>query len=264
MLSLDFSHTARRVAIVVGIVSTVACADDSTAPRPVTASAPASPAIGGANLGNLIGPSPVVDGVMTAGEYTGAAVIKFRAALPPNVLGGGTPVTVFITHDKTYLYIATAFDRKSPFHPSDLVFFEFDKDNDGLREDGDESLGVSAYPAGTPLPLAGMDLYRKTVNNTSANYFDAVDGGANNALSAFGAIGTKGVFEIRQELNSTDDAHDFSIDFTNGAQTIGIMSQVSLEADPVGSGQYVHSFKPSFTSYCQLTIGKKTTSVVCP
>jgi len=263
MLSLDFSRIACRVVIVAGIVTTVACSDDSTAPRPVT-SAAASAANGTANLGNLIGASPVIDGVMSPGEYTGAAVIQFRAALPPNVQGGGTPVTVYITHDKTYLYIATVFDRMSPFHPADNVFFEFDKDNDGLREDGDESLGVSAYPAGTPQPLAGMDLYRRTVNNTSFNEFDTAAGGANNALSAFGAVGTKGVFEIRQELNSTDDAHDISVSFANGAQTIGMMSQVMLEADPVGSGQNVYSFKPSFTSYCQLTLGKKTTSVTCP
>ena len=95
MLSLDISHIARRVVIVAGVVSTVACSDDSTAPRPVTSTA-ASAASGGANLGNLIGVSPVVDGVTSPGEYDGAAVIKFRAALPPNVQGGGTPVTVYI------------------------------------------------------------------------------------------------------------------------------------------------------------------------
>jgi hypothetical protein len=39
---------------------------------------------------------------------------------------------------------------------------------------------------------------------------------------------------------------------------------VALELNPVGSGTFVSSFKPSSTTYCQLTIGKKTTSVTCP
>lgn len=202
--------------------------------------------------------------MLSPGEYDGAAKVSFRAIHPSSVPGGATPVTVYVTHEKTYLYLAAIFDRKSPFHPSDNVFYEFDKDNDGLREDGDESLGVGAYPAGTPQPLSGMDLYRKTVNNVSFNEFDTVGGGANSALSAFGTVGTTGVFELRQELNSADDAHDFSINPQNGAVTLGIMMQVMLEDDPIGSGVNVFTFKPSFTSYCKLTIGKKTTQVVCP
>jgi hypothetical protein len=266
MPSPSFSNISRRAVVVVGsagLVFAAACSDDSTAPSPATPAVRASiPA--DANLGTFSGISPVVDGVMSPNEYKGAATISFRVQLPPNIQGGATPATVYITHDKTYLYLATVFDRQSPFHPSDNVFFEFDKDNDGVREDGDETLGIGAYPLGTPLPLAGMDLYRKTVNNVSFNEFDTVGGGTNNALSAFGAIGTKGVFEIRQELNSTDDSHDFSIDFTNGAKTIGIMTQVMLEADPVGSGQNIYTFKPTFFTYCKLTIGKKITSVACP
>ena len=266
MFSLPIHRLSRRAAVVtgsVGVALVAACADTATAPPGNAPTAPSSLPTG-ANAGMFSGISPVVDGVMSPGEYNGAATISFRAMLPPNAQGSGTPVTVYITHDKTYLYLATVFDRKSAFHPADGVFFEFDKDNDGLREDGDETLGVSAWGPGAPMPFPGMDLHRRTVNNVSANAFDTSEGGTNNAISAWGAVGTTGVFEIRQELNSMDDPRDLSIDFSNGAKTVGIMTQVQLEADPIGSGQNVNTFKPSFFTYCKLTLGKKVTSVSCP
>lgn len=255
MNALDFSHFGHRVAVVAGgvaIALSVACSDDATAPRPAD---PAIAGVGGASLGKNAPVSPIVDGKLTAGEYAGGDSISFRVMIPTTE--GAQPAMVYITHDKQYLYIATTFDRKSPFHTNDIVVYEFDNDNDGIREDGDDIFGGQAFP-NQNVQYLGADFYR--FNNGAANQSDPVI----NSISAFGSIGTKGVFEARQELNSTDDAHDFSIDPTTGAVTVGMIVQVSLEADPVGSNVYVHTLKPSFTTYCKLTIGKKTTSVACP
>ena len=250
MLSLDLSRIAQRAAFVFGsvaIISAVACSDDATAPL-----APTSPVLSAPSFGKAAVVSPIVDGKITAGEYAGGDSISFRVMIPTTE--GAQPAMVYITHDRNHLYLATTFDRKSPFHTSDMVLFEFDNDNDGIREDGDDIFGGQAFP-NQNVQYNGADFYR--FNNGMSNQSDPVI----NSISAFGSIGTKGVFETRQELNSTDDTHDFSIDPTNGAVTVGIIVQASLEASP---GGFVHTFKPSATTYCKLTIGKKTTSVACP
>ena len=264
MLSLRFSGANRRAVIALGsvaIVSTAACSDN--VPAPVTA--PTSPTISEPNLIQSLVSFPIVDGKIKGNEYAGGDSIPFRVLVPLSKQVG-VPAMAYITHDKTHLYLAVRFDRKSPFHANDGVWFEFDKDNDGAMEIGDETLGVTAYPIGTPMPVAGMDLHRtQDQNGTWFNQFDTYGGlGTNNALSAFGVSGgTKGVFEIRQELNSTDNPNDISIDWSNGPVTIGLRLYVSLEKDPVGSGNNVYSVMPTWYTYCHLTIAGNGTSVSC-
>jgi len=232
---------------------TIGCSD---------ASAPVQP-----DPSQLGGPSfarppadPVIDGVITTGEYDAGATITFPAMLPA---GGTTPVTVSLARDRTYLYLAIKFDRGSAFHANDIVAVEFDNDNDGLREDGDD--GILSGP--NPLPnvaQAGGDVYRTHDATSGFTESDTETGGTDEVIQAYGVSGTTGTFEMRKELNSGDTAHDFTIDPMRVAQTVGFLVQVSLENDPVGVNTYVHSFKPSFTSYCQLTIGKKSMAVSCP
>jgi len=234
-------------------VLATACSDANTptSPNPTTVNTP--------NLGKNLAVSPVIDGVMTPGEWDGAATFPFRLVVPSTA--GAVPATVYVTHDRTNLYIAVTFDRTSAFHPSDLVGFEFDNDNDGVREDGDD---IILNTAGSPQNVAvpGGDYYR--FGGGTQNQSDAVGGGTTDGVSAWGAAGTKGVFEFRHPLNSGDTAHDFSIDPTMAPVTVGIQVQTWLEANPVGSGVGPSTYYPSFTSYCKLTIGKKTTSVTCP
>ena len=232
---------------------TVGCSD---------ASAPVQP-----DPSRLDGPSfarppadPVVNGVIAAGEYDAGATFTFPATLPG---GGTTPVTVSIARDRTYLYLAMRFDRGTPFHANDIVAFEFDNDNDGVREDGDDGILSGPGPIfNTAVP--GGDVYRKTENGSSFTNSDTDGGGTEDVIQAYGVSGTTGTFEMRKELNSGDSAHDFLIDPMRVAQTVGFLVQVSLENEPVGANTYLHSYKPSFTSYCQLTIGKKSMSVSCP
>lgn len=251
MLSRAFLCVSRRVVSLAGAIamaSTVACTDQSTAPMPASA-------LDAPSLGKNVVVAPIVDGKITPGEYDGAAKVDFRVMLPTTE--GAQPATVYITHDKQYLYLAATFDRKWPFHTADRVGFEFDNDNDGIREDGDDIIMGGAY-ANQNTQYLGADFYR--FNNGASNQSDPVI----DVTSAFGAVGTQGVFEIRHDLNSADNAHDFSIDPSIAPVTVGMLIQVSLEANPVGSGVFVHTFKPSANTYCTLTIAKKSTSVSCP
>jgi hypothetical protein len=242
-------------ALAFGVASLAsACSDPSTItrPNPLTISGP--------NLAKPVAP-PTLDGVIGDGEYDGAATLTFNADLPA---GGTTPVTVYITHDKTYMYLAVTFDRGSAFHLNDVIAFAFDNDNDGVREDGDDIvLTDPTDPAFVVHP--GADYY--FLNGGAANQSDIFplsDGGTIDVSSVFGVSGNTGVFEFRHDLNSADDAHDFSIDPIPMAETVGVLVEVALEADPAGSNTYTTSFTPSSTTYCHLTIGKKTTTVTCP
>ena len=226
---------------------------------PGIATEPHSISVDGPNL-TKPAPPPTLDGIISAGEYDGAATVTFNANLPA---GGTTPVTVYITHDDTYMFLAITFDRGSGFHLNDIVAFEFDNDNDGVREDGDDI--VLTGPTDPAFVVQnGADYYR--LNGGAANQsdiFPASEGGTIDVLSVFGVAGTTGVFEFRHDLDDADSAHDFSIDPTP-PQTVGVLVQVSLEHDPVGSNIWTHTFLPSATSYCHLTIGKKTTNLTCP
>jgi len=262
MTSHRFSLITRRVAVVAGVlVSAAACSDDATAPHPARLPSGIS-AVDNPDLAKIASVPPVVDGTIATGEYDGAAAFSFRVMLPPSTQGtSGSLAKVYVTHDQTYLYIATVFDRKSPFHPNDHVAFDFDKDNDGIQEDGDDILIAGA--SGTPnVAHPGADFYH--YNGGGFNQGDNGGGGTIDVISAWGAVGTLGVFEIRQPLNSADDAHDISIDPANGAVTVGMRAMVGLEANPIGSNVIVRSWMPSPTAYCKLTIGKKTVSVACP
>jgi len=257
MPALTFPRAGRRVAIcasALAIVSAAACSDGTT--PPASDGPRASPAVGAANLGLGANASPVIDGVIGSGEYTDAATAKFRIALP--LPYKGTTVTLYAKHDKTNLYLATVYDRKSPVL-IDQVVFEFDNDNDGIREDRDEMIGTnSSMPINLPYDV--MDMFR--IGADSSNH-DELDGGVRDVMSAWGSVGNTVVFEMSHALNSTDDTHDFSIDPTWGAVTVGMQIMMSIQADPAGSGTWVHSYYPSPTTYCKLTIGKKTTSLAC-
>lgn len=253
MRSNGLFQLGRRAAVAAGAVAVVltgACSDSSTAPQS------AAPATSVPSFGKNSVASPVIDGVMSPGEWDSAAKFSFRVMLASTQ--GAVPATVYVTHDRSYLYLVATFDRTSPFHANDIVGFEFDNDNDGVREDGDDI--VFATPAVAPnTALPGGDYYR--LNGGAANQSDVSVGGTNDVLAAWGAVGTTGVFEIRHPLNDTDNAHDFSIVPT---QTVGMLTQVSLETDPAGSNVWVHTLYPTPTTYCQLTIAKKSTSVTCP
>lgn len=238
------------LAVLIPLIASLAtaCSDASTPTSPSRAIDQAP------SLGKNVVVAPIVDGKLTAGEYASGDSIPFRVMLPNTQ--GAVPAWAYVTHDKQYMYLAITFDRKSPFHANDLAGFEFDNDNDGISEDGDD-LVFSGVPAVQNVQYQGADFYR--YNGGAANQSDPVI----NTISAFGTVGTTGVFEMRHELNSTDDTHDFSIDLALAPVTLGMRIQVSLEADPVGSEVWVHSFRPGPTSYCQLTIAKKTTSIAC-
>lgn len=250
----------QAVVLASALISATACRDDATAPQPTRLPSGIS-AVDNPDLARNLAIIPVIDGTISKGEYSGAASFTFMAQVPSAFNIVKTPVTVYVMHDDTYLYLTATFDRKSAFRPQDLVAFEFDNDNDGLSENGDDIIFTA--PSGQPnVAHSVADFYR--FNGGLSNASDGTDGGTIDGNAAWGVIGTKGVFEMRHPLNSADNLHDISINPWIFPQTVGLQTEVQLEAGAVGSGQYTRTFLPSSASYCKLTISKTGTVVNCP
>ena len=259
MNSHRFTLIAHRALMLGALLTSTACSDDATAPQPARLPSGIS-AVDNPDLYKGINVTPVVDGKISKGEYSNAVSLTYTVQVQTGNNITIVPVTSYVTHDDTYLYLATTFDRQGAFHPNDVITFEFDNDNDGMREDGDDVLLVK--PSTAPnVPIGVLDFFRR--NGATETYYDTYYGGTNDGVSAWGAVGTKGVFEIRHPLNSSDDAHDFSITPWVWPQTIGIQARVQLEHGAVGSNVYSFGFKPNVSGYCQLTISKTNTLVNC-
>ena len=244
------------LAVVLPMVAALAaCSDSSTPTSPISAPIAASLAKGGGPASGLDTP-PVIDGVMSAGEWDGAATMTFNVNVPSTE--GPQPATLYVTHDKTYLYAALRFDRKSSYHPADWVSIQFDNDNDGIRENGDDVMSTSTAP--------GQKYWQRDAYvfaNGVATQSDTVAGGISNLSAAFGALGTVSTFEMRHELDTSDDAHDFSIDPTAAPVTVGVNVMLNLEANPIGSSTWVYTDYPANFKFCKLTIDKKSASISC-
>lgn len=243
------------LALIPAVLALAACSDSSTPTSPTLPPVAPSLAKGGPVSGQDA--PPVIDGAMSAGEWDAAATMTFMVNIPTTQ--GAQPATLYVTHDKTYLYTALKFDRKSPFHPNDYIQIEFDNDNDGVLENGDDVMSTSASPAAW---FWQRDAF--VFANGAATGSDSVVGGVSNIKAGFGSVGTVSTFEMRHELNTTDDAHDFSIDPTQGPVTVGVNVMTNLEANPIGSKTMVFTDYPANFKFCKLTIDKKTTSISCP
>lgn len=159
-----------------------------------------------------------IDGVMSSGEWDSAANIEFQANLPSNDGGGTAPATLYVMNDEATLYLALKIARPS-FGGATNPVFEFDNDNDGVREPGDDAFGMSVgiyspvtffddyrYPCpGAPADSAGCGPY----DTVSADGFPTP--GTNDGSAAATNDGQFTYIEISHPLDSSDDLHDFSL-----------------------------------------------------
>ena len=248
----------RALVLAAALISAAACSDEATAPQSARLPSGIS-AVDNPDLYKGIAVTPVMDGKMTKGEWSDAVSFTYTVQLQSGNNITIVPVTSYVKHDGTYLYLATTLDRNGPFHPNDVISFEFDNDNDGIREDGDDVITNLKYAA--PNVQTGLaDQYRANGGTEIKWDTDSPTGGVTDGASAWGTVGTKGVFEFRHTLNSYDDAHDFSINPFIFPQTVGMQASVKLEHGAVGSRVYSYGFKPSNSSYCKLTISKTNNS----
>src|SRR4051812_47561302 len=78
--------------------------------------------------------TPVIDGVISPGEWVSAGQLDFTANTP---FGGHTPATLFVMNDASNLYLAVRFER-NVLDPGNSMDFEFDNNNGGKAQNGDD------------------------------------------------------------------------------------------------------------------------------
>lgn len=152
--------------------------------------------------------SALIDGVLSPGEWDGAAVIPITLNAPLNDGGGTVPSTLRIMNDGANLYFALEVERPS-FGGSTGISLEFDNDNDGMREDGDDILGLNV---GVWSPAQFYDVHRYTcpgapAGSAGCSAFDPSQEGSGAATHS----GVSAVLELSHPLNTTDDGHDVSL-----------------------------------------------------
>jgi hypothetical protein len=178
-----------------------------------------------------------IDGVISPGEWDGAAGIGFMA----NV-SGGTPVagTLRVMNDWTNLYLAVTVAQ--PMLGSTAFRFDNNHDGSGVAI-GDDNLGVGfgVSPAGSnPLADGTFSNLGGCPSGFICGFRDTQLGGTTDGTAAVHVGTTDVTYEISHPLDSADDAHDFSLKF---GDTVGVLFQVvtrnaagtSLITQPFGS-----------------------------
>ncbi len=153
-------------------------------------------------------PPVTIDGLMSPGEWDGAATTPFTV----NVPGGTTSGILFVMNDDRNLYLAVKFER-SVVDNDNLLNFEFDNNNNGTGpETGDDYF--------TFTPANGFsDAYRSCGDGCSV-ITDRTDG-----AGAFRNDGKVSVYELSHPLNSGETGKDFAL---VPPTTIGVLLQMDV------------------------------------
>jgi hypothetical protein len=160
----------------------------------------------------------VIDGVLGPGEWDKAAKLELAAHLPNDDGGGTTPTTLFVMNDATNLYVALRIGRAS-FGGTTNPVLEFDNDNDGVSEDGDDGFGMSV---GIYQPVEFHDIYRYTCPDAPAGSAGCsasdpettrgiLPAGTSDGAAEAKNDGSYTIIEMSHPLTSGDVRHDFAL-----------------------------------------------------
>ena len=162
--------------------------------------------------------TPVLDGVISPGEWGGAARLDFDAALPPADGGGTTPASLLVMSDAANLYVAVRVWRPSYGGATNPVL-ELDRDADGEIADGDDVIGAAV---GIYSPVEFFDAYRwhcpgDPPGSATCGAYDTalLDGlpeqGTVDGVATAASDGTQVVMELSHPLAS-GDPRDMALD----------------------------------------------------
>src|SRR5262245_60532019 len=149
--------------------------------------------------------SATIDGVVSPNEWDRAGCVAFPVNVPE---GGTTPGRACAMNDAETLYLLIQFNRETADAGNSAVF-EFDNDHSGgPRVNGDDALVIN--------PSIGLsDVVRSNAppcpTGAMCGFLDTSQGGANDGQGAFFNDGVTSVYEFSHPLDSSNDAHDFSL-----------------------------------------------------
>lgn len=184
---------------------------------------------------------PTIDGIIDTGEWDDASTVTVTLVAQSSE---SHSATICEKNDATYMYLAVRV-LDDDFNAMDGVFFDFDNNHDGKRQQGDDWLYVLAWTNG--LGLAEDGYYNASRGSTS----DVGDQGTNDIVGKASHTNISGMgdytFELKHLLDSADDAHDFSL---NPNDTVG----VKMEYDDKISGGAQSSPWPASWQYADIVV----------
>jgi hypothetical protein len=139
--------------------------------------------------------APTIDGAVGAAEWAGASHTSFS-------IGWTFVGDLWVMNDASNLYLAVKIADTS-LTAMDRLYFGFDNNNNGVREAGDDLLGLTGDGQ-------FMDLFWGPPTK-----FDTDAGGTSDGQGNASGSGGHNYFEMSHLLNSADDAHDFSLSAGN-------------------------------------------------
>lgn len=149
--------------------------------------------------------SALIDGVLSPGEWVNAARHDFAVKKPEADGGGTAPATLLVMNDAANLYLAVQVWLPALDHSS--VTFEFDDNNDGTCNNGEDALVLNS--------VSGLyDDFRTGQGGSDVCTYGPTDADAGGATNGSGAVRNNGAFsfyEISHPLNSGDTGHDFAL-----------------------------------------------------
>jgi hypothetical protein len=140
---------------------------------------------------------PTIDGEIVSSEWEKAASVSFTITI------GGNPYAAifYVMNTETTLYVALKIADDDLNADQDAFAVYFDNDNDGSFEAGDDGI----------LLVAGATGFVDRFLQPPMMALDITDGGTTDGSGACAAHAGYNHFELSHPLNSTDDAHDFSL-----------------------------------------------------
>jgi len=151
--------------------------------------------------------APTIDGAVGATEWE-------NAAHAPIAIGWTFVGDIWIMNDAENLYLAIKI-ADSSLTAMDRVYIAFDNNNDGVRADGDDILGLQG-------DSYFMDLFRGGITK-----FDTNEGGTSEGEGGASGSGGFNFFEFKHPLDSADNSHDFSL---SAGDTVGFLVEYWEEA----------------------------------
>lgn len=152
-----------------------------------------------------------IDGAMSPGEWASAASVIVPVNIPASEGGGTASATLYVMNDATQIYFAFKVPRAALTTSSFVM--EFDNDNDGQSEAGDDGFVFNTDPFGPP---SLFDIYRfpcpeAPAGSGGCSGFDDSDGGTTDGVGAVNISDGFTIYEVSRPLNNADNAHDFSL-----------------------------------------------------
>ncbi|UCB59620.1 MAG: hypothetical protein JSW72_05635 [Candidatus Bathyarchaeota archaeon] len=155
--------------------------------------------------------TPMIEGKLSSGEWDDADKVDFSLSWG----GESHEATLYVMNDYINLYLA--FEINNEEHDfDDMVLFNFDNDHDGVKWSGDDQISVN----GSILEVANLGgQFRDSFFPSPGEGPSERDPSITLQKDGVGAAQFKGpksdgsyVFELAHPLNTSDDAHDFSLD----------------------------------------------------